>query len=138
VSPDVASAVLGMIGAPGAAAGGTDAGTSAGAGGGLDGLLGALKKGGLGKESDSWVSTGPNMPVDPEKLGEALGPERVAKLGAASGLNPAQLLPQLAAFLPQLVNALTPNGKLPDPQQLLQGGLGGFLGDLVKGVGGSR
>ena len=138
VSPDVASAVLGMIGAQGAG-GSPGAGTpEAGGGEGLDSLIGALKDGGLGDAADSWVSTGPNKPVGPDELGKALGPDRIKQLSAASGLKPAELLPQLAAFLPELVNALTPNGKLPDPQQLLQGGLGGLLGNLLGGIGGSR
>ena len=34
--------------------------------GGLDGLLGKLRAGGLGDAVDSWVSTGPNQPVDPD------------------------------------------------------------------------
>ena len=137
VSPDVASAVLGMLGAPGAK-GPAAATATAGGGGGLDGLVDTLKQAGLGEAVGSWISTGPNLPVDPERLGAALGPERVQQLSGASGVSPGQLLPQLSAFLPELVNALTPNGKLPDPQQLAQSGLGGFLGGLLKGGGGGR
>lgn len=109
--------------------------------GGLDGLLDQLRQGGLGSEVDSWVSTGPNQPVDPQRLGSALGPDTVQRLSAGSGLDIAALLPMLAAFLPQIIDMLTPDGNVP------AGGLGGpggagaaggmpDLGGLLGGLGG--
>ena len=126
--------------------------------GGIDGLVDRLRQGGLGNEVDSWVSTGANQPVDPNRLGAALGPDTVQRLSTGTGLDMAALLPLLAAFLPQLINMLTPNGQTPaggldsaagsgglgDLGGLLgglmgggtQGGAGG-LEDLLKGLGGS-
>jgi len=107
--------------------------------GGIDGLMSKLREGGLGNQDDSWVSTGPNEPVQPEQLEQALGPETVQRLSAGSGLNIAQLLPLLAAFLPQIINMLTPNGNVPS-SGLNQGAgapdLGGLLGGLLGGAGG--
>ena len=107
--------------------------------GGIDGLMGKLREGGLGSQVDSWVSTGPNEPVQPEQLEQALGPDTVQRLSAGSGLNIAQLLPLLAAFLPQIINMLTPKGNVPSGG-LNQGAagpdLGGLLGGLLGGAGG--
>src|SRR5882672_12883016 len=67
--------------------------------GGLDAIVGKLRAAGLGGAVDSWVSTGGNQTVDPNRLGEALGPDTVQRLSASSGLSIASLLPMLAAFL---------------------------------------
>jgi uncharacterized protein YidB (DUF937 family) len=123
-------------------AGGADAGATMGnlAGaidesGGVDGLVDKLRAGGLDQEVDSWVSTGATPPVDPERLGAALGPETTQRLANKTGLDINALLPLLAAFLPQLINMLTPEGKTPAGG--LNGALGsGGLGDLGGLLGG--
>ena len=104
------------------------------ASGGIDGLIAKLRAAGLGDAVDSWISTGQNHPLEPAALGQALGPDTVQRLSSGSGIGIAQLLPMLAAFLPQLINMLTPNGHVPS------GGLGqaagGGLGDLGGLLGG--
>jgi uncharacterized protein YidB (DUF937 family) len=109
--------------------------------GGLDGLLGQLRQNGLGNEVDSWVSTQPNQPVDPQRLGAALGPETVQRLSSGSGLDIGTLLPMLAAFLPQIIDMLTPDGNVPAGGLGGAGGgtpdLGGMLGGLLGGAGGA-
>ncbi|HEU0244303.1 MAG TPA: YidB family protein [Candidatus Limnocylindrales bacterium] len=101
--------------------------------GGLEGLLGQLSSAGLGDQVASWVSTGPNQPVDPQQLAGALGPDTVNQLSAKTGLSVSSLLPMLAAFLPQIINALTPDGKVP------AGGAGGGIdiGSILSGLGGA-
>jgi uncharacterized protein YidB (DUF937 family) len=128
-------------------AGGADVGATMGdlAGaiddsGGVDGLVTRLRQGGLDQEVDSWVSTGPNRSVDPQRLGDALGPETVQRLANRTGLDVSALLPLLAAFLPQLIDMLTPDGQAPSGGlngAIGSGGLGdlgGLLGGLMGGV----
>ncbi len=110
--------------------------------GGLDALIGKLQGSGLGGQVDSWVGGGPNEPVDPQQLGAALGDDEVQRLSAKSGIDIGALLPLLAAFLPQIINMLTPQGKVPDGglNGAADGGmsdLGGLLGGLVGGAGGA-
>lgn len=109
--------------------------------GGLDALLGKLQSSGLGGQVDSWVGGGPNDPVDPQQLGAALGEDEVQRLSAKSGIDIGALLPLLAAFLPQIINMLTPQGKVPEGG--LNGAaegqmpdLGGLLGGLMGSAGG--
>jgi uncharacterized protein YidB (DUF937 family) len=105
--------------------------------GGLDALVGKLRAAGLDSHVDSWVSTGGNVPVEPARLGEALGPDTVNRLSASSGLSIQALLPMLAAFLPQIIDMLTPDGATPSGG--LNGSmpdLGGLLGGLLGGAGG--
>ncbi len=106
--------------------------------GGLDGLIAELRAGGLGDAVASWESTGPNMPVEPDRLGSALGPDTVQRLSAGSGIDIGQLLPLLAMFLPQIIDMLTPDGRVPSGglNQATGGGLGdigGMLGGLLGG-----
>ena len=110
--------------------------------GGVDGLVSSLRAGGLGGVVDSWVSTGTNVPVEPQQLGAALGPDTVNQLSTKTGLSIETLLPLLAAFLPMIIDHLTPDGKVPEggatPGQgdigdLLGGILGGGLGGILGG-----
>ena len=98
--------------------------------GGVNGLLGKLRGAGLGPQVDSWVSTQPNQPVEPQRLGQALGPDTVNQIAAKTGLPIQALLPLLAQFLPMIIDRLTPDGNEPAGQS---GGLPD-VGDLVGGV----
>jgi uncharacterized protein YidB (DUF937 family) len=110
--------------------------------GGIDGVLDKLRAAGYSDQVDSWISTGENQTIEPQALGAALGDTQVQKLSASSGISIAQLLPLLAAFLPTIVNMLTPKGQTPAGgvnQAAAQAGpdLGGLLGGLLGGAGGA-
>jgi uncharacterized protein YidB (DUF937 family) len=85
--------------------------------GGLSGLVNKLTQAGAGNQVNSWVANGPNQPIDPSHLGNALGPDVLSQLSARTGLNQQQLIEGLAQVLPQLVHNLTPNGRLPTQQE---------------------
>lgn len=113
-----------------------------GAEGGIDQLLGKLRGAGYGEQVDSWISTEPNKTIPPQQLGAALGDDEVQKLSADSGISIASLLPLLAAFLPTIVNMLTPKGQAPaggvnEAAASAGPDLGGLLGGLLGGAGGS-
>jgi uncharacterized protein YidB (DUF937 family) len=94
---------------------------AAGAGGllaGLGGLLNKLQQGGLGNATDSWVGSGQNQPVPPNKLGSALGPDVIKNLAQRSGLSEDELTQQLSQVLPGLVDKMTPDGRLPTAAEL--------------------
>lgn len=100
--------------------------------GGLDGLLQKFQQGGLGNVVQSWVSTGANLPLSADQLGQALGPELLQKAGGST-----EMLGPLAELLPQLVDGLSPDGKLPAGLGAGGGGdLGAMLGGLLGGAGG--
>ena len=81
--------------------------------GGLSGLVGKLSGAGAAPQVNSWVGQGANQPIDPNHLGAALGPDVLNQLTARTGLTQQQLVEQLSRVLPQFVNNLTPNGRLP-------------------------
>ena len=89
--------------------------------GGLSGLVSSLTNAGAGAQASSWVGNGANQPIDPSHLGQALGPDVMAQLAAKTGLSQQQLVEGLSKVLPQLVHNLTPNGRLPTPQEAQYG-----------------
>ncbi|TIX34317.1 MAG: DUF937 domain-containing protein, partial [Mesorhizobium sp.] len=50
--------------------------------------------------------------------GSALGPQIIQEIAQRTGLNQQELLQQLSAALPGLVDHLTPNGQVPQQNQL--------------------
>lgn len=82
--------------------------------GGLGGLVEKLSQSGLSQQAESWVGSGDNQPVSADQIGSALGSGPLAELASKFGIDPAQISGSLAQYLPDVVNQLTPEGKLPD------------------------
>jgi uncharacterized protein YidB (DUF937 family) len=86
--------------------------------GGIGGLVSMLEQGGLGSVVNSWVGTGANQPVGGQELGQALAGtdagRHVEAMAKELGVDPSQVLGQLARHLPEVVNHLTPNGRAPE------------------------
>jgi len=80
--------------------------------GGLDGLVQAFQKNGLGDIVNSWVSTGQNLPITPSQIEQGLGGDLLSQLASKAGLSSGTASSQLAGLLPDLVDKLTPNGKI--------------------------
>jgi uncharacterized protein YidB (DUF937 family) len=89
----------------------------AGAGGilsdGLGGLVDQFKQSGQGSLADSWVKTGPNQPVTPNQLEQAIGSDVLSALVERTGLSRDELLARLSKELPDAVDKLTPDGRIP-------------------------
>ena len=100
--------------------GGLLAGGAAGSvlSGGLGDLLKQLQQGGLGDAANSWVGKGENKPIAPGDLANALGADQIQSLSAQSGLSRDELLSGLSQYLPQVVDHLTPDGRLPTENEL--------------------
>jgi len=87
--------------------------TSALLGGGLGTLLDAFRQNGQAETADSWVSTGPNKPVQPAQIRQAIGPEVLGDLAQKTGLSEDEILSRLSQNLPEAVDKYTPGGRLP-------------------------
>lgn len=125
--------------APGGGLGGSLGGGGGLAGGGLGGLLGGLLAGGAagsilsgglgdllnqlqqkghGDTANSWVSQGPNKQISPGDLANALGSDQIDHMMSQSGLSREDLLNGLSQQLPEAINHLTPDGRLPTGEEL--------------------
>jgi len=82
--------------------------------GGLGDLITSLQQGGQGDKADSWVATGPNKPIAPPDLAKALGSEKIDWLMRETGMSRDELLAGLSRELPETVDKLTPEGRLPN------------------------
>lgn len=113
--PDLMSSVLNLIG---------------GQSGGLSGFVQQFASKGLGDVAQSWVSTGKNLPISPDQLQSVLGSDVVKGLASKLGMDSNALTSQLSNLLPQAVDKLTPEGKIPEGDILSQGMnlLGGLFG----------
>jgi uncharacterized protein YidB (DUF937 family) len=100
--------------------GGLLAGGAAGSviSGGLGDLLKQFQQNGQGDTANSWVSPGPNKAISPGDLAKALGADQIATLASQSGLSRDQLLAGLSQHLPDVINHLTPDGRLPTESEL--------------------
>jgi len=71
------------------------------------------------------VGSGTNQPIGPNELASALGDDTVQTLSKQTGMSPSDLLASLSRHLPEFVDRLTPDGRLPtqgEAQQLAQSG----------------
>jgi uncharacterized protein YidB (DUF937 family) len=100
--------------------GGLLAGGAAGSilSGGLGDVLKQLQQGGQGDVANSWVGKGENKPIAPGDLANALGADQINAIASQAGLSRDELLKGLSQYLPDVVDHLTPDGRLPDESEL--------------------
>jgi uncharacterized protein YidB (DUF937 family) len=98
----------GLLG--GAAAGGVLSG-------GLANLIKELQESGHGHVAQSWIGDGPNHEIAPNDLANALGSDTLHTLSRQTGLNVDDLLAGFSQHLPDLVDQLTPDGRLPSEEE---------------------
>ena len=90
--------------------------------GGLEGLLNNFKENGLGDIISSWISTGENQPISADQIQDGIGKEQVQQIADKIGLSPDAAKSKLAELLPDIIDKLTPDGKIPE---------GGFLEQTI-------
>jgi uncharacterized protein YidB (DUF937 family) len=85
---------------------------------GLGGLIKQFQQKGLGDAVDSWIGTGKNKNVAPDQISTALGADVVDELSRRTGLSREEVVTELARMLPNVVDNLTPDGRLPTRQEV--------------------
>jgi len=88
--------------------------------GGLQKILGRLQENGKGAKGQSWVSTGPNEPVDAADVKAALDDQELAEIAQKLGVSEDEAAEAVAQVLPDVVDQATPAGELPDDDELDQ------------------
>jgi uncharacterized protein YidB (DUF937 family) len=120
-NPQIVAAAVSMLSTKDASVGGT---------GGLGGLIGAFEKAGLGSMMSSWISTGPNPPIQPGQVASVVSNDTLSQFAQKAGIDPGQASAVLASVLPALVDHLTPNGQVPQTSALES-----TLSSLLSGLG---
>ena len=114
----------GNAGAPGGGLGGILGGLLGGAAagsvlnGGLGQVLQDLQRSGKGSAAQSWVGRGENEQIAPDDLANALGADTISALTQQTGLPRDELLQGLSQNLPDFVDQLTPEGRLPTEDEV--------------------
>ena len=101
--------------------------------GGVQGILAKLQQAGYGQQAQSWIGTGPNLPIDPRILQQVLGQGQLGQIAQQLGITREQASDGVAQVLPQVVDQMTPAGQIPENQSdlvnealaILQRGRGG-------------
>ena len=81
--------------------------------GGLQNVVSQFQKNGFGDTMKSWISLGQNMPISADQIRQALGSDTVKELATKMGLPADKIADMLAQYLPQAIDKVTPDGKLP-------------------------
>ena len=82
--------------------------------GGLGGLMQMFSQHGHADTVNSWVSTERNRAISPNEVQDVLGQDNVRQVADEAGVSEQEASNGLADILPQLVDKMTPNGKVPE------------------------
>jgi uncharacterized protein YidB (DUF937 family) len=86
--------------------------------GGLNELLKQFQQSGQGDVAKSWVGTGPNKSISPNDLAKTLGSDQIDTLMTKTGMSRDELIAGLSQVLPEVVNKLTPQGRVPTEEEM--------------------
>jgi uncharacterized protein YidB (DUF937 family) len=100
--------------------------------GGLSGLAQTFKDKGLGDAISSWIGTGDNLPVSADQIKRILGADKIQQISENAGVSQEDASEGLAGLLPEIIDKLTPDGKVPESDVLAQG-LNKLKGKLFVG-----
>ncbi len=100
--------------------------------GGFAGFLEKFNVAGLGNTVSSWINSGANTPVSNEQIESALSEPTLRNIAEKTGTDYDSATSATAFMTPHVIDALTPNGVIPQDSDLLTR-IGGYL----TGIGGA-
>lgn len=87
--------------------------------GGIEGIIKRFQESGLEGILKSWISTDEkNQPISANQVVEVIGQENMNQAAEKVGVSELDASNVLAEYLPKMVDMLTPNGQLPDLNNL--------------------
>ncbi len=97
--------------------------------GALSSLMAAFQKQGLDSVVQSWIGTGQNLPISADQVQKVFGNDMLGQLASKAGMQTPEAASALSGLLPQVVDKLSPGGKMPSANDL--GGLLSSVGKLL-------
>jgi uncharacterized protein YidB (DUF937 family) len=82
--------------------------------GGIGGLIEQFQRAGMEQQMQSWIGTGQNLPISLDQLIQVFGADRLQQMAGQAGMPEEKFGGQLAQLLPQVVDQLTPQGRVPE------------------------
>ena len=87
--------------------------------GGIEGIIKRFQESGLEEILKSWISTDEkNQPISANQVVEVVGQENMSQAAEKVGVSELDASNVLAEYLPKMVDMLTPNGQVPDLNNL--------------------
>ena len=81
-------------------------------------MKGTTSAGDHGAPASATAGRGENQPIDTSQLGAALGSDTVDELAGQTGMGRDEVLSELAQELPDAVDQITPDGRIPTPDEV--------------------
>lgn len=81
--------------------------------GGINAVLDKFRQKSLGAQTQSWVSTGANHPVDDQSVQQVVGQDELRQMAQRLGVPEQQVAQAFAEIMPEMVDKLTPHGQVP-------------------------
>ena len=88
--------------------------------GGLKKILGRLQAQGNSAQADSWVGRGANEPLGAAEVRQAIDDDELGRIAQQLGISKDEAAEAVAQVLPDVVDQATPEGELPDDDELDQ------------------
>ncbi|MDG1074366.1 MAG: YidB family protein [Methylophilaceae bacterium] len=95
--------------------------------GGLCGLLEKFHQAGLSDVADSWVSQDKNKAISADQISMVLGSDLLSAMAEQLGIDAGVIASQIAQYLPEIVNNVTPNGQVDHKADALLSTILGML-----------
>ncbi len=121
-NPQIVAAAVSLLSTKDSSVGGSE---------GLAGLASAFQGKGLDDVLSSWVSPGANRSISANQLEGVLGNDTLGQFAQKAGIGSGEASAVLASLLPELINQVTPKGKVPETSSL-ESTLGGLLSSLGR------
>lgn len=81
--------------------------------GGIENVVREFENAGFTNKIRSWISTGPNLPINSVEIQQALGLDKLTEIARNAGIPIDRVKDLLAEHLPTAIDRVTPGGKLP-------------------------
>lgn len=81
--------------------------------GGMGAVLDRFRQKGYGQQMQSWVATGDNQPIDDQAVEQVVGQQDLQEMAQRLGVPEEEVRQAFAEVMPEMVNQLTPEGRLP-------------------------
>lgn len=81
--------------------------------GGLSAVLDRFRQQGLGRQAQSWVSSGANDGIDGRAVEQVVGGGELQQMAQRLGVPEQEVAQAFAEIMPQMVDKLTPQGQVP-------------------------
>ena len=81
--------------------------------GGMNAVLEKFRQKGMARQTQSWVATGDNEPLDEQSVQQVVGRDELAQMAQRLGVPEEQVAQALAEIMPEMVDKLSPQGQVP-------------------------